>query len=156
MKTKCLCCEEGRRKSFNIKNFKKRRQNMFSLKTGSKNTRIVVFSKHLSIQTTHKIFTRDFPPPTLNSSSFLTTTAPRVVYLSDGKSMSRGLLQSSRKKWRSINHQICIIQSDYCHLFICFSKKKVTMIHLWQENSLKTFFKVGNLSGMFPFDTHVT
>lgn len=36
---------------------------MFSLKTGSKNTRIVVFSKHLSIQTTHKIFTRDFPPP---------------------------------------------------------------------------------------------
>ena len=58
---------------------------MFSLKAGSKNTRIVVFFKHLSIQTTHKIFTRDFPPPpTLNSSSFLTTTAPRVVYLYDG------------------------------------------------------------------------
>ena len=53
---------------------------MFSLKAGSKNTRIVVFFKHLSIQTTHKIFTRDFPPP-----------YPKLFFFFNDNSASSGL-----------------------------------------------------------------
>ena len=102
---------------------------MFSLKAGSKNTRIVVFFKHLSIQTTHKIFTRDFPPP-----------YPKLFFFFNDNIASSGL------SIRWVCHADCFnllgkIEDQKITKFALFKaitviylsvfpKKKVTMIHL--------------------------